>query len=132
MTSQLFANIYLNHFDYFAKHLLKEKMYLRYMDDFLFINKKHRLHVVAKKSSHFLFKELELEFNPKKNSIFPIEKGIDFLGYVVFENYILLRKKTVKRFFKKGGDIASFNAYAKHANAYFLCKKLKFRAFLML
>ena len=132
LTSQLFANIYLNHFDYFAKNLLKEKLYLRYMDDFLFLGSKHRLHVVAKKSSHFLFKELKLEFNPKKNNIFPIKKGIDFLGYIVFKDYILLRKSTIKRFLKKGGDVVSFYAYSKHANAYSLRKKLKFRSFLVL
>jgi retron-type reverse transcriptase len=124
LTSQLFANIYLSHFDYFAKNFLKEKTYLRYMDDFLYIGKKHRLHVVAKKSSHFLFKELKLKFNPKKNNIFPVKKGIDFLGYVVFEDYILLRKNTVKRFMKKNGDIVYFNAYAKHANAYSLIQSL--------
>jgi len=124
LTSQLFANIYLSHLDYFAKNFLKEGIYLRYMDDFLFIGEKHRLHVVAKKSSHFLFKELKLEFNPKKNTISPISKGIDFLGYVVFKNHILLRKNTVKRFLKKGGSVVSFNAYAKHANAYMLRKKL--------
>ena len=129
LTSQLFANIYLSEFDYFAKNILKEKMYLRYMDDFLFLGRKHRLHAVAKKSGHFLFKNLKLEMNNKKINIFPINKGIDFLGYIIFKHYILLRKRTVKRFLrkKKGKEIYdSWRAYAKHANAYLLGKSLFF------
>ncbi|MFA5169332.1 MAG: reverse transcriptase/maturase family protein [Candidatus Paceibacterota bacterium] len=129
LTSQLFANIYLTRYGYFAKNILREKMCLRYMDDFLFIGRKHRLRTVAKKSGYFLFKKLKLEINPKKNNIFPVGKGIDFLGYVVFEHHILLRKSTVGRFLKKGGDVVSFNAYAKHANAYLLTKKLNLRVF---
>lgn len=127
LTSQLFANIYLSRFDYFVQNTLKEKMYLRYMDDFLFLGEKHRLKVVAKKSGHFLFKELKLEMNRKKINIFPINKGIDFLGYVIFKHYILLRKKTVKRFLrkKKGKEACdSWLAYAKHADAYLLGKNL--------
>ncbi|MFA5714532.1 MAG: reverse transcriptase/maturase family protein [Candidatus Paceibacterota bacterium] len=124
LTSQLFANIYLSRLDYFAKNLLREKMYLRYMDDFLFLGGKHRMRVVAKKSSHFLFKELKLEINSKKSNVFPAKKGIDFLGYVVFEHHILLRKSTVKRFLKKSRDAVSFNAYARHANSYLLRRKL--------
>jgi|GEM_PF-3154857 len=38
LTSQLFTSIYLNKLDYFVKHQLKEKYYIRYVDDFLILN----------------------------------------------------------------------------------------------
>ncbi|MFA5086666.1 MAG: reverse transcriptase/maturase family protein [Candidatus Paceibacterota bacterium] len=126
LTSQLFANIYLGELGHFAKNLMREKMCLRYMDDFLFIGRKHRLKAIARKTISFLSKRLKLKVNPKKNSIFPIDKGIDFLGYVIFDSYILLRKDTVKRFLKKGGDIGAFSAYARHADSYALGKELGF------
>jgi len=124
LTSQLFANIYLSKFGHFAKNSMKEKMCLRYMDDFIFLGRKHRLRVVSKKTGHFLLNKLNLIVNPKKNIIFPTYKGIDFLGYVIFRNYVLLRKRTVRRFLKKGGDVKSFFAYAQHANSYFLFKSI--------
>ncbi|MFA5432781.1 MAG: reverse transcriptase/maturase family protein [Candidatus Paceibacterota bacterium] len=124
LTSQLFANIYLSRLDYFVKDILREGMYIRYMDDFLFLGEKHKLHEVAQKTEQFLEKELKLGINLKKDCIFPVDIGIEFVGYVVFENYILLRKSTVKRFLAKGGDAVSFNAYSKHANAFLISKKL--------
>ncbi|MCX8015814.1 MAG: reverse transcriptase/maturase family protein [Patescibacteria group bacterium] len=102
LTSQLFANIYLNELDQFIKHYLREKYYLRYMDDFLIldINKK-RLHQIKRQIQKFLRDKLRLELHPKKANIFPINKGIDFLGYKIFFNYRLLRKNTVKRFIRR-------------------------------
>lgn len=124
LTSQLFANIYLDSFDHFCKETMREVLYLRYMDDFLFLGKKHRLHAVARKSGHFLLSILGLNLNPIKVNVFPAGKGIDYLGYIIFADHILLRKKTVKRFLKKGGDFKAFSAYAKHADSYSLMKKL--------
>ncbi|MFA5086088.1 MAG: reverse transcriptase/maturase family protein [Candidatus Paceibacterota bacterium] len=126
LTSQLFANIYLGEFGHFAKNVMREKMCLRYMDDFLFMGRKHRLRVIARKTISFLSKKLKLKVNPKKNNIFPADKGIDFLGYVIFNSHILLRKNTVKRFLEKRGDVGAFSAYARHADSYVLGKKLGF------
>jgi len=125
LTSQLFANIYLNHFDQFMKHGLREGMYLRYMDDFLILNHKKDLHFISKKTTHFLNHYLELEINPKKDHIFPALKGIDFVGYIVFQSHILLRKSTVKRFLKKNNNAIAFYSYAKHADAHLLTKSLE-------
>ncbi|MCX6702628.1 MAG: RNA-directed DNA polymerase, partial [Candidatus Wolfebacteria bacterium] len=99
LTSQLFANIYLNELDHFVKRILKEKYYIRYMDDFLILglDKKH-LHEVKELIKIFLCDRLKLEMHPKKAEIFPIDRGIDFLGYVIRGNRRLLRKSTVKRF----------------------------------
>jgi len=102
LTSQLFANIYLNELDKFIKHCLKIKYYLRYMDDFLILeNDKQKLNQAKEQIGVFLKEKLKLELNPKKVRIFPIEQGIDFLGYRVFDTYRILRKNTVKRFIKR-------------------------------
>jgi len=102
LTSQLFANIYLNELDQFIKHKLREKHYLRYMDDFviLYADKKH-LHELKKLIQEFLQEKLKLKFHPKKANIFPVRQGIDFLGYRIFKEYKLLRKSTIKRYIKR-------------------------------
>lgn len=102
LTSQLFANVYLNELDHFVKRELHEKCYIRYMDDFLILglDKKH-LHEDKERIKTFLRDRLKLELHPKKAEVFPADKGIDFLGYVVFGNCRRLRKSTVKRFIKK-------------------------------
>ena len=102
LTSQLFANIYLNELDQFIKHGLRIKYYIRYMDDFLVLNyTKRDICQTKEKIQNFLQDKLELELHPKKADISPREKSIHFLGYQIFSNYLLLRKKTVKRFIKR-------------------------------
>ena len=114
LTSQLFANVYLNELDHFVKRVLRDKYYLRYMDDFLILglDKKH-LHEDKERIRIFLRDRLKLEMHPKKAEIFQIDsigksttsngavRGIDFLGYVVRDGRRFLRKSTVKRFMKK-------------------------------
>ncbi len=143
LTSQLFANIYLNELDHFIKRILRERYYIRYMDDFLILgNDKIRLRGDKEKIKKFLAERLKLELHPKKAEIFPINKGIDFLGYVVKDGYRLLRKSTVKRFIKKRrryeamvkngkrteqafqGFCDSWRGYAKFADSYKLIEKL--------
>jgi len=102
LTSQLFANIYLNELDQFVKHQLHEKYYLRYMDDFLILgSNKKELHRTKKIINSFLWSRLRLRMNPKKVHIYPVNIGIDFLGYRIWITHKLLRKSTVKRFIKR-------------------------------
>jgi retron-type reverse transcriptase len=143
LTSQLFANIYLNELDQFIKHKLRIRYYLRYMDDFLFLNdNKKELHEIKKLVQEFLEDKLKLELHPKKANVFPINKGIDFLGYQILGNYRLLRKSTVKRFIKRtrmyqkmlnkkllseekfNNSLQSWIAYANFANSWGLRKNL--------
>jgi len=143
LTSQLFANTYLNELDHYVKRVLKEKYYIRYMDDFLILgeDKKH-LHEIKEEIRLFLDKKLELSLHPKKASVFPVNKGVDFLGYVLKDGKRKLRKTTVKRFLKKrrrykamikSGKVrpdiikdsdASWRGYCKFGNAYRLMKRL--------
>ncbi len=101
LTSQLFANMYLNELDRFVKHKLKAKFYLRYMDDFLIIhNSKQQLQDWKKEINQFLMCSLRLKTN-SKTQVFPVQKShgraVDFLGYRIYSDHRLLRKCSVKR-----------------------------------
>lgn len=72
LTSQLFANIYLNELDQFAKHKLRLKYYFRYMDDFVVLSKeKLDLHLVKEALDFFLMNHLLLYLPPRKVIIAP-------------------------------------------------------------
>ncbi len=95
-TSQWFGNVYMNELDKFVKQDLRIKAYLRYCDDFLFFaNSKEELHDIAAKVKAFCAERLHLTLS--KCDVFPVSRGVDFLGYRHFPKYILLRKSTAKR-----------------------------------
>lgn len=99
-TSQWFGNLYLNELDQFLKHILKIKDYIRYCDDFLcFSNSKVLLKDISIKLQDFVWSKLRLILS--KCDLFPISRGVDFLGYRHFRNYILLRKSTAKRVIRR-------------------------------
>ena len=99
-TSQWMGNLYLNELDQRVKHVYKVKDYLRYCDDFLlFSNDKTELKNILIDMEKYINDELKLRLS--KKDIFPVSRGIDFLGYRHFRKYILLRKSTVKRVKKR-------------------------------
>ena len=102
VTSQIFANIYLNELDQFIKHTLKVKHYFRYADDFVLLNDNQNiLQQQLNTIDNFLQTELSLLLHPDKVSIKKYTQGIDFLGYVILPRHIVLRTKTKRRMFKK-------------------------------
>lgn len=102
VTSQLFANIYLNELDQFVKHVLKQKYYLRYCDDFVILgNCAEDLRALIKPINNFLMERLKLSLHPNKVEIRKLSQGIDFLGYVILPHHIVLRTKTKRRMFRK-------------------------------
>jgi len=102
LTSQLFANIYLNELDQFIKQELKVKYYLRYTDDFLILSESEEyLGDVLPKIINFLEENLLLRIHAEKTKIRKTNQGIDFLGYVVFQKHRLVRTKTKKRIIRK-------------------------------
>lgn len=101
-TSQFFANIYLNELDQFIKHQLKIKYYIRYVDDFVILGKDTKTLVSWQKEiQKFLQEKLKLTLHPKKIIIQHQSKGINFLGYIIREKYLLVRKRTIKAFKRK-------------------------------
>lgn len=115
LTSQLFANIYLNELDQFAKNVLRAKYYIRYCDDFLILDRnKERLNNHIGKIDIFLRDTLKLQLHPKKVFMRKYHQGIDFLGLVCFPHFKLLRTNTKKRMLRKlakNYTPAAFNSY---------------------
>jgi RNA-directed DNA polymerase len=133
LTSQFFANVYLNELDYFVKHKLKAKYYLRYVDDFVILySSKEQLKIWKEQIDKFLNTRLKLELHPDKSRIISLSRGIDFVGFRNFYYHKLLRKRNINKIrnkvisFKKGEVsyekfIESFKgwyAYAKWADSY--------------
>ena len=101
LTSQLFANVYLNQIDHFIKEELRIKQYIRYMDDMVILsNSKSLLKQQLDEIAGYIENVLMLKLN-NKTQIFPIERGLDFLGYRQFKHYRILRKRVLKTNYKK-------------------------------
>ncbi len=96
LTSQFFANLYLNELDQYVKHILKCKYYVRYCDDFLILDElPERLEVIKERIRGFVADRLNLSLNDKYNKIVPVPNGIDFLGYIIRPDYMLVRRRVV-------------------------------------
>lgn len=135
LTSQLFANAYLDVLDHYVKDELGVRFYVRYMDDFIILHTdKRHLHDLQTLIGSVLWERLKLQFNPK-TSIFPASHGIDLAGYRHWVSYRLPRKRNIKRTRRKFKEIrklyaegrmdvaqvrsrvASFVGYTKHCKA---------------
>ena len=101
LTSQMFANIYLNEVDQYIKRVLGVKYYIRYMDDMIILlDDKKKLQVIKHDVENFLAEKLRLSLN-KKTAIRPIALGIDFLGYKVWPTHVKLKKKAALKMKKR-------------------------------
>ncbi|MBA7493887.1 hypothetical protein ES702_04452 [subsurface metagenome] len=140
-TSQFFANVYLNELDYYVKHILKVKYYIRYVDDFVMLHKnKKRLRYFLRHINNFL-PCLKIKLHTEKTEIYALRNGITFLGYRIFYHYRLLRKRNIKFFVKRleknvflynnkeiseeqfESRINGWLGYAKYGNTFNLIKK---------
>ena len=102
LTSQLLVNVYMNEFDQFVKHTLKQKRYIRYADDFVIMHHgKDVLMEVLPKVHDFLEERLKLSLHPNKIFLKTATSGVDFLGWVHFYHHRVLRTTTKKRMFAK-------------------------------
>jgi len=99
LTSQIFANVYLNPLDHFIKRDLKIKCYGRYVDDMVLIHSDKRVLLNAISCiREFLQTELKLILHPKKIKLQPADKGFAFLGAYIYPNRIAVGKRIVKNF----------------------------------
>jgi len=102
LTSQLFANVYMNSFDQFMKQILRTKHYARYTDDFIIVSEDvEYLLSLIQPIEDFLRTALKLSLHPEKVDIFKLNHGVDFLGTVLFPHHSQIRKKTRKRIVRK-------------------------------
>jgi RNA-directed DNA polymerase len=144
LTSQLFANLYLDPLDHFVKEQLRQRYYIRYMDDFVILaGAKSELWEILGKIKGFLAAPLKLQLNPIRVAVVPVERGIDFLGYVIYpDGYERIRRRNVVNFRRRlkaletkhaqaeitfdhaRQSIASWLGLAKHASAFRLSRSL--------
>ena len=98
---ELFANIYLNEIDQYAKHILKCKYYYRYMDDIVILcNNKEEAKERLQQLTIFLENKLKLTFN-SKTRIFKNTQGVNFCGYKINSNVIKIRNSSKYRMKRK-------------------------------
>lgn len=97
LTSQFFANVYLNELDQFIKHQRKITGYVRYVDDFVMLARTHEELLEHKNAIQtFVKQHLHLEIHPHKIVLQRVNQGIDFLGSVVYQHHRLSRQRTVR------------------------------------
>jgi retron-type reverse transcriptase len=135
LTSQLFANIYLDQLDHWIKDELGIKRYVRYMDDFVIVgHSKADLWALYDAIADFLATRLALRLN-RKTTVLPASGGIDFCGYRTWTTHLLPRKRNVKKaratfrelaaLYRRGEVsydqirpfVASFLGYMKHCSS---------------
>lgn len=96
LTSQFFANVYLDALDLFIKRKLKAKYYFRYVDDLVLLSE--RMDEIKKWRNlinRFLEEKLELKLHPQKDKYGSVYQGVDFVGYIVKPEYKLCRNRVV-------------------------------------
>ncbi|MDD2758465.1 MAG: reverse transcriptase/maturase family protein [Patescibacteria group bacterium] len=131
LTSQLFANVYLNELDQWVKHNLRAKKYIRYADDFAILSAdRDWLENIIPRIAEFLELRLKLRLHDKKVFIQTYSSGVDFLGWVNFPGHRVLRRATKQRMFaridenSKEEAVQSYLGMLKHGNAFKLRQKL--------
>jgi hypothetical protein len=95
--SHMLGNMYLDPLDQFCKRVLGIKRYIRYMDDIIILdNDKERLKEYGKRMTQFLEERLHLNFN-NKTALRPVRVGCEFVGFVIYNDHVILRKSTTLR-----------------------------------
>jgi retron-type reverse transcriptase len=142
LTSQFWANVYLNELDQFVKRELRCRHYLRYADDFLlFHDDKAQLHAWRQHLIAFLA-GLRLKLHERKSTVALTRDGVDFVGYRIFPDHRRLRKDNVHAFARRlrgmrdayhrgemtldevQQSVQSWVAHAAHADTYRLRERL--------
>lgn len=118
LSSQFFANVYLNALDQFAKHQLGAKHYVRYVDDFVFLHESpQQLNVWLAEVEAFL-PSLGAKLNPTKTILQPVDRGVDFVGHVIKPWRRSTRKRSLAQALKRTAA-APAEDLRETANSYF-------------
>lgn len=138
LTSQMFANLYLNELDQYCKRTLGIHYYVRYMDDIIILSDdKAKLHEYKNLIQTYLEEKLKLNLN-NKTALRPITLGIEFVGYRLWPTHIKIRKSTSMKMKKRlkyvkkqyesdlipldkvNATVQSYMGILKHCNSYSL------------
>jgi hypothetical protein len=125
LTSQIFANFYMNTFDHFMKKELGIQYYGRYVDDFIIVHQdKEYLKTLLLIVANFLQSKLQLTLHPKKIYLQHYTKGVQFLGTIIKPNRIYIANRTKGNFYaaiQKQNEIVKQRKPDKATQAIFLC-----------
>ena len=141
-SSQGLGNLLLS---VFLDHYLKDKYgvrhFYRYCDDGVVLGDAKSELWKIRDAVHFQVTQIGLTVKPNER-VFPVDEGIDFLGYVIYPDHVRLRKRIKQKFARKMHEVksrkrrrelvASFYGMAKHADCNMLFNKLtgkKMRSF---
>ncbi len=97
LTSQFFANLYLNGFDHFVQEHLKISKYVRYVDDFALFSNNHGVLKQARIAIEDHLNTLRLKIHPVKSQQFETKRGASFLGFRVLPQQIRVRTENLRR-----------------------------------
>ena len=118
LSSQFFANVYLDALDQFAKHTLLAKHYIRYVDDFVFLHESpQQLNQWLAEVEAFL-PRLGAKLNPTKTILQPVDRGVDFVGHVIKPWRRTTRKRSLAQALKRTAAAPSEDL-RETANSYF-------------
>lgn len=122
LSSQFFANIYLNELDRYCRNEQKCTRYARYVDDIVILgNDASTLYKKFTSIDNWSKDNLNISFNPSKTIIQPISRGINFIGYIIKPHKKLLRKAVINRAHYKIKDYHKYNIneIKQISNSYF-------------
>jgi RNA-directed DNA polymerase len=102
LTSQFFANVYLDPFDHWVKERLRIRHYVRYMDDFvLFGDDRKRLCALRDEVRAKMRDEFRLTIKDEVTHINSRSHGLPFLGVRIFPAYIRHQRTHFMRSYRK-------------------------------
>jgi RNA-directed DNA polymerase len=119
LISQFAANVLLDVLDQFVKHGLRVRHYIRYVDDFIFLDESPaRLNEILAEVTAFLPKYLGIQLNPRKTILQPIDRGVDFVGQVIKPWRRSTRKRTRNEALRRVAAVPN-DEFMPVANSYF-------------
>ncbi|HDR8985157.1 TPA: RNA-directed DNA polymerase [Burkholderia vietnamiensis] len=119
LSSQFFANVYLDVLDQRAKHVLGARHYIRYVDDFVFLHESPaRLNEILADVTALLPARLGARINPRKTILQPIDRGVDFVGQVIKPWRRETRKRTRNEALRRVAETPTHDLMPV-ANSYF-------------
>lgn len=119
LSSQFFANIYLDALDQYVKHRIGTRHYIRYVDDFVLLHESPQwLNAARERIEAFLPARLHVRTNPKKTILQPVDRGVDFVGQVIKPWHRTTRRRTVHEAIRRARQIPEEDLF-ETANSYF-------------
>lgn len=115
LTSQFFANLYLDDLDHTMKEVLRVNAYLRYVDDMVVLGDDKGWLAEIREAVRERLAQERLRLHPRKAHVTPVRDGLNLLGYVVFPGHRRLRNDNGHRFARKLRRFARAYAEGKMA-----------------